>query len=226
MPRYIPLIVGVVLVAVATAVHGAMTLRWTGGTSAELDALAKRYELIPRKFGDWVATAKDSNISERQLIAAGGASTISRQYYNPNTKQTVQVFMICGFARNTAVHTPDVCYPGNGFKAEKTPKVVNVNNGLAKAYVTTFTKQVDGRPLHQRIFWMWNVGKGWQAPDAPRMQYRGWSALNKLYLIASANTLDKANEADKAELAQFAEVFLPEVHRILYPPAAPPVAVK
>jgi hypothetical protein len=218
MNRYIPLGVGVLLVAVATIVHGAMTLRWTGGTSEEVNAVAKRYDLIPKKLGDWVG--EDTNMDEKQLVAAGGVNRISRRYRNIKTNQMVQVFMICGLARNTAVHTPDICYIGQGFKIDRAPHVVEVGNTKAKAYVATFSKQTEQGPLHQRIFWLWNGGDGWRAPDSPRTQYRAWTPLNKLYLIASASDPEKAMAADGAELAQFASIFLPEVSRTLYPPVS------
>jgi hypothetical protein len=78
----------------------------------------------------------------------------------------------------------------------------------------------------QRILWTWNGRDGWKAPDWPRGQYLGNSALNKLYLIGTALSVEKAAESEKKELAQFAEIFLPEVSRILYPPANRPAVPK
>jgi hypothetical protein len=68
---------------------------------------------------------------------------------------------------------------------------------------------------------MWNGGDGWKAPEMPRLTYRAWTPLNKLYLIAPAATPEGAEAADKAEIAEFANVFLPKVNEVLYPPAAP-----
>ena len=218
MSRYLPLTAGIVLILVATIVHGSMTLRWTGGSSEQLMAVSERYKAIPKKIGDWVS--EETTGDPKQLVAAGGTASISRHYHNVKTNQNVQVFMICWLARNTAVHTPDACYVAAGFKLESTPRAVDLITGdtKSKAYVSTFSKQTQQGPLFQRILWMWNGGDGWRAPDSPRMTYRGWSTLNKLYLIASAPTEEKAAEAQKKDLEEFANIFLPAVSQILYPP--------
>lgn len=221
MSRYLPLTAGIALILVATIVHGSMTLRWKGGSSEQLIAVSERYKEIPYKIGDWVG--EETTGDSKQLVAAGATASISRRYRNVKTNQYVQVFMICGLARNTAVHTPDACYVAAGFKLESTPRVVDLLTGdtKSKAYVSTFSKQTPQGSLYQRILWMWNGGDGWQAPDSPRMKYRGWSPLNKMYLIASAPTAQKAAEAQKKDLEEFANIFLPAVSKILYPPVAP-----
>lgn len=221
MFRYVPLAVGISLILIGTIVHGSMTLRWTGGTSEQVAAVSERYKDIPKKIGDWIG--EDTVGDPQQLVAAGATASISRRYHNVKTNQYVQVFMICGLARNTAVHTPDFCYLGAGFKIDRTPYVVDLITGdtKSKAYAATFNKQTENGPMFQRILWMWNGGNGWEAPNSPRVTYRGWSPLNKIYLIATATTSEKAAAAEKAELAEFANLFLPEVSRILYPPVSP-----
>jgi len=225
MTRYIPLGIGIALVLIATIVHGSMTLRWTGGSSEAVAAISERYQEIPNKIGDWVG--RDTQMNPQELVAAGATASISRQYTNTKTNKVVQVFMVCGLARNTAVHTPDICYVGQGYRMERPPYVVDLVTGDTKsrAYVDTFTKQTPQGAIHQRILWTWNGGDGWKAPDAPRVTYRGWSPLNKLYLIAVAKTSEQAAAAEKAELAEFANIFLPLVSKTLYPPAEP-VATK
>jgi len=223
MTRYLPLGIGITLVLAGTIVHGAMTLRWTGGSSEELAAVSERYANIPKNVGDWIG--EDTKTSAKELKSAGAKATVSRRYQNPKTGKVVQVFLICGLARDTAVHTPDICYVGQGYKMDRAPYRVDLVTGDTKsqAYVSTFTKRMEERNIHQRILWSWNVGngKGWQAPDSPRVTFRGWQPLNKVYLIAVADTPGKAAEAEKAELAEFANIFLPLVSRTLYPPAEP-----
>jgi len=218
MFRYFPLAAGIALILAGTVVHGMMTLRWTEGSSAQLAAVSERYQQIPKQIGDWVG--EDTQSNPEQMVAAGATASISRRYRNTKTHQVVQVFMICGLARNTAVHTPDVCYLAAGFKMNPTPYTTSLLTGAtkSKAYVSTFSKQTQQGQLFQRILWTWNGGDGWEAPDSPRMSFRGWSPLNKVYLIASATTAEKAAAAEKEELAQFANIFLPAVNRILYPP--------
>jgi hypothetical protein len=88
----------------------------------------------------------------------------------------------------------------------------------SRAYAATFSKQTPQGQIYQRILWTWNGGDGWRAPDWPRATYRGWSPLNKMYLIAVAPDSAKAAAAQSAELAEFANIFLPLVGRTLYPP--------
>lgn len=220
MTRYVPLAAGIALVLAVTIVHGSMTLRWKSGSSAELIAISERYKEIPKKIGDWVG--EDTSMNPQELVAAGAKASISRRYRNVNTGQFVQVFMVGGLARNMAVHTPDVCYVGQGYKVDRTPYSIDLVTGDTKsrAYVATFSKQTNQGTIHQRILWTWNGGDGWRAPDSPRVTYRGWSPLNKMYLIASASSPEKAAAAEKAELAEFVNLFLPAASRILYPPAA------
>ncbi|MCE9551869.1 MAG: EpsI family protein [Planctomycetes bacterium] len=220
MLRTIPLVIACVLIASVAVVHGMMTQRWTSSATKDLQLLMERYQQVPKVVGDWQADEPDTPVSPIEMKGAGAYSHVSRRYHNVKTGQVVQILLLTGYGRTIAVHTPDVCYPGQGFSMLSSPQGLDLTTGDTKARVMTtiFSKNVPGGTIHQRIFWTWNAGQGWQAPDAPRMKFPGYSPLNKLYLIADTTT-DSNVTPDKSSLANFADSFLPTLNKILYPSA-------
>src|SRR5262245_7384060 len=96
-----------VLIVAAGLVHGA----WTGrfGNSAELAALAARFDSVPMKIGDWEGTPFELSQDERAM--AGAVACLARRYANPTRGEALTVLLLGGLPGNISTHTPDVCYP-------------------------------------------------------------------------------------------------------------------
>ena len=221
MARWIPLIIGLPLIGISTYIQGSWTHRWTQGADKELVQLAERYQAIPTVIGtEWVG--QDIPFSKKELAEAGAHAFISRVYSNSKTGDQVTIYMICGYARDVAVHTPEYCYAGSGFEVESRPEnftfATNDDDTNTEFWTSTFLKERGDGRIHQRILWTWTNGGNWLAPDNPRLQFPGNSGLNKVYLIT--NIKDGADElAEKHPSVEFGKLFLPIVHETLYPPA-------
>ena len=226
MTRWIPLLIGIPLIGLSTYLQGSWTDRWSNVSDQGMRQTASRYAAIPLKIGtDWIG--EETPYSKKELEAAGAHAHLSRVYRNRKTGERISVFMICGFARDVAVHTPDFCYRGAGFEVESRPATFEIeSSGTMEQPLTfwtsTFLKERPASTIHQRILWSWTSGEPWNAPNYPRWKYPGNSPLNKVYLIhdippgieRQPDTLSQGHP-----LAVFGKEFLPIVRETLYTPA-------
>ena len=214
----VPVALAFLLIAACTVLQGYWSQRWNDTTSREMVVLVERYKTVPDKIGVW--EGMDTSTNQRALDRAGAYGNISRQYRNTQTGEVVSVFLVCGYSRDIAVHTPDACYVSAGFEMEKSPvkKVIETDGAKAAVFTSTFRKERGESPVHQRILWSWNGGQGrWVAPTHPRAHFTGRAVINKIYLIndVSDNTQHTFVESPAVK---FGKIFLPELNRALYPP--------
>ena len=223
MARWIPLLIGIPLIGLSTYIQGSWTDRWSDVSNQGMQQTASRYAAIPLKIGtDWIG--EDTPYSKKELEAAGAHAHLSRVYRNRKTGERISVFMICGFARDVAVHTPDFCYRGAGFEVESRPETFEIeSSGTMEQPLTfwtsTFLKERPASAIHQRILWGWTSGEPWNAPDYPRWKYPGNSPLNKVYLIHDIPPgIERQPDTLSQEhpLAVFGKEFLPIVRETLY----------
>ena len=114
MTRYLPIVLGMVLIVGLTIPQVIMTDR-LAGTNVTAEQRAELLTLVPKDFGDW--TSEDKPVDpEVQKTAGAKGIAISRNYRNTRTGERVDLWLIVGHARDISVHTPDVCYPGSGFE--------------------------------------------------------------------------------------------------------------
>ena len=225
MARWIPLLIGIPLIGLCTYIQGSWTDRWSDVSNQGMQQTAGRYAAIPLKIGDdWIG--EDTPYSKKELEAAGAHAHLSRVYRNRKTGERISVFMICGFARDVAVHTPDFCYRGAGFEVESRPENFEIESSGTmeqplKFWTSTFLKERPASAIHQRILWGWTSGEPWNAPDYPRWKYPGNSPLNKVYLIRDIPPgIERQPDTLSQEhpLAVFGKEFLPIVRETLYTP--------
>jgi hypothetical protein len=218
MKRHLSLIVpvtaGVALIVLCSIVEGLWTERWGSTTSEELRAFVEAFNKIPMNLGDW-----EGERTKEEAEVAGAEGHLSANYHNAKIGETVSVYMICGASRNVSVHTPEACYPGAGFKMEGKTQKFTLRTESSEAEFTTavFFKDEASGTQRLRLFWAWNAEGVWEAPDWPRMKYGGRRPLNKIYLIAPAPKEQQVNESPSL---MFAELFLPEVDKVLFPAAS------
>ncbi len=216
MTKLLPIALACGLLVVATYLQGMWTQRWSTAPEEEMLQLAARYEQIPLEIAGW--SGEDLPSSERELERAGGKACISRQYTDSETGEMISVFLILGYSRDVAVHTPDACYVGRGFEMERRPTISRITLGTTTATMktSTFLKEQDETRIHQRIFWSWTSDGNWEAPQSPRWRYGGRTILNKLYLIANV-PLSQQQSVQESPAHRFGELFLERVSQLLYP---------
>lgn len=215
MTRGLPIVVGLLLMGVATYVHGAWTQRWSGETAEELARFAQQYESIPSTIGPWVGEEMATN--PRELDAAGAHASVSRRYKNRETGDVVSVFLVCGYARDIAVHTPDACYVGAGFTMDRQPVLRKLGSEQQTWSMRTavFRKSSSEGTIRQRIYWGWTGDGTWEAPETPRWHYGGRSVIHKVYLIEEVAGPNGRTQESPA--LAFGNAFLPMVSDVIYP---------
>ena len=219
MKNPIPYVIAAIALMLGAAlVQGQWSERW--GEFPELEAFGKRIELVPMDVGDWRGIDLD-DMDKRTMNAAGAVGSLSREYtHRINKEWKVRVHIVCGRMVDVFFHTPDRCYPANGFSTVSDPAKQIVMFGpkreLKAEFMTASFLKSDRRgssPL--QIFWNWSADGQWEAPDAPKLKYAGQHALYKVYLESGApNSQQGVNESPSVE---FARVLLPELTKAFFP---------
>ena len=216
MLRILPVLSAFVLLAASGVSHRLWTGSWT--VTGEPGLSAARLADVPASIGDWVG--EDQEVDARQLARAEAAGHLARRYVQRRTGAEVSVFIICGRPGPVAVHTPDICYGGLGFRVAEKPAKYKVE-GNAEMPSAEFTKGnfVKADPVAQRRS-SGSTGRGRPAPAGkrrpdPRLTFGGSQALYKLYLVYHAVPGTDLPEHDPCQ--DFMHDLLPELEKALSP---------
>lgn len=212
MTRIIAGIAAFILIVAGAVVHGAATHRWAGlNPEASKSASVLSYTL---RLGDYEASDIPSEmpVKERSSVAC-------RRYSSASGKPTMVVSITSGPPGAVSTHTPDVCYPGSGYKTAKAPKkeTIELANGrTATCYVAEFEKKTATSFERQRIRWAWTINGTWNVPDYARFAYLRSPELYKIYIVASVSASDAENtEAETPAMKAFTAAALEQYGAIL-----------
>jgi len=220
--RYLPILLGVLLIVGLTIQQVRMTDRLSG-SNVSAEERAELLSSVPKDFGDW--HGEDKAVDPTVQKVAGAIGAVSRDYRNSRTGERVNLWLIVGHSRDFAFHTPDVCYRGSGFDARGKENSLYplVMQGMPDTpmWTNTFFKEdVTGRSLI-RVFWTWynpdsaeNEGKiVWEAPSNARFHFGNSRALYKMYFTSEMR--DPMETAEQSSALRFAKDFLPEVNKAM-----------
>lgn len=215
---YVPVAVTMVLLVSLTIVEAQFSDRWTD-SSISAEEFGKRFANLPMEVGAWVGT--DEEVKDETLEVAGAVNHVSRYYLNDSTNERVDIWLVVGHARDIGRHTPDVCYPSQGF-AQDGDKLKQHIEASGEEPATFFTARFrsesnPGRPT--RVFWAWHANQTpedqWEAPDNTRLAFGNNTALYKLYF--TSNMSDKNQPITENIGYEFAKIMLPVINRTLFP---------
>jgi hypothetical protein len=172
------LLIGVLLVASGVA-HGWWTSRWsaTAPEAAGLELLQ-----IDDVVGDWKPgpffQINPADMPER-------SQTASRRFESTRLGKSVVVSVTSGLPGVVAVHTPDICYLGTGYKLRSAVRrdTIPIAGGEAHFYSADFEKPGALGVEAIRVRWSWTADGHWQAPDYPRWFFARSPILYKLYIV-------------------------------------------
>jgi hypothetical protein len=176
MRRILPLLAGLIIVAVTAVVQGVWTQRWQ--TSAALEAAVERLSGAPGDLGSW--KAEPAELDADALAAAGAQGHWVRRYTDARTGTSVLVILLCGRPGKMSVHRPEHCYRGAGYDMMADP--VHCESA-GDCWTTRFRKEEPTGDVQLRIFWTWFGDGAWQAPNSPRLTFAHLPALYKLYVV-------------------------------------------
>lgn len=211
MNRALPIAVVFALVCTAGILHGRWTGRWDSGNAAA--EAAKRMDTLPMAAGDWVAESLPINPREKSIAQADGM--ISRRYTNRQTGQVVTLMLLCGRSGPISVHTPDVCFPGAGFREVGSPSQFSAGDSAGdRLWVRHFEREAPGS-LPIRVYYGWNEGGAWQASENPRFAHGGKPVLFKLYVLRQLTSRSDGVDSDPA--ADLIRRILPQLRNVTEP---------
>lgn len=212
MGNWIRVAAAVALVLGAGLVHGEWTSRWR--LSDDLTEMARRLESLPMTIGDWTGTS--GQLSEAEVRTAGATGSLLRRYQNIKTGADASIMILCGPPGNIVNHTPDICYPGQGYSLGEA-HLFRMSAGDAPKeaeFLTAIAARSGIAPSTLRIFWSWNDAKGWRTPNAPFWTFAAAPVLCKLYVVRETGGAKSAPEDDP--LKPFLAELLPAIDRALF----------
>lgn len=197
-----------ILVCSAGAVHGIWTDRWKPSPALQ-DAMAK-IETVPVSFGDWTGT--NNEIEPESMARAGIRGYVFRTYRHSRTGLELSVLLVCGQGGPISVHTPDVCYAGNGYQIAVGQRRLTVGEG-SEFWSGQFSKPDAIVPERLQFYWAWSSNAArWQAPENPRWNLARYPAVFKLYIVRN---LTQKGKVDDEPVRDFLIAFLPELEKTL-----------
>lgn len=203
-----------IVIVMTTVASGLWNGRW--GLSNELQEAVGRLAAVPEQFGDWESRAT-VDLDERAVALGEIDGYLSRQYKNMRDGGEVTILLVCGRPGPISLHTPDVCYRGQGYVPVDEPSIQHVENvpgTRAPSFKTAvFRKERSALQDSLIIYWSWNADGPWETPKDPRLAYASGRALYKLYVIRRVASGDGSDEANAVE--GFIREFVPELQRVL-----------
>jgi hypothetical protein len=183
------------LVVCGALVHGAVTQRWSVFTpNTEFTNQLHKQEI---HFEDW----QPSEVPTEMPLNEQSRAT-SRRYESAGSKRAAVVSLISGIPGSVATHTPDVCYPGSGYKTLRGPRkeeFVLADKRSGTMYVADFEKKTQTKFDRVRVRWTWTVDGAWVAPDNPRWQFASQLRAPTIYKVYIATPLPDVAEDEVAE---------------------------
>ena len=183
------------LVVCGALVNGAVTQRWSVfDTKQELTDRLHAQEI---RFEDWQPTAVPTEmpLNERSIAT-------SRRYAPSGGTRVAVVSFISGIPGSVATHTPDVCYPGSGYKVlrgMRKDKFALPDGRACESYVADFEKKTQSKVDRVRVRWAWTTDGVWIAPDNPRWQFAGQFRVPVLYKVYVATPLPETDGEESPE---------------------------
>ena len=176
-------IVVVVLTLLSGVIQGRMSNRW--GPTRDALAAAKKLNDIPSQFGNWRLTSSDE-ITQSTLRMLECAGYVLRTYENQETGETVRMTVLLGPSGPMSVHTPEICYSSRDYTIHETRHQVPIEiDGSSESFwaLTFQANSLDADML--RVYYAWNPGDHWSAPDDPRFAFADRPFLYKIELASS-----------------------------------------
>lgn len=195
-------LLAVVLTAVSGLTFGWLDARWAD--TPDMAAIGSKLDDLPEHCGDWsVVEHQELAESTRELLRCYGDTL--RVYVNAKSGNRLTVAVLLGPRGPIAVHTPEICYSGQGVEQQAPRHRVEINTGGGKheLWRTDFLSKVDGQP-ELEVIYAWSDGGAWHAAEHPRF----W-LTNRLYKIQLAGPPTPAGQS--SECLQFLELFIEQL---------------
>ncbi len=165
----------------SAVLHGSATHRWS--LLSPDPAIAKAVHEQVVQLADYKSNDIPSElpVKERSIVTC-------RQYLSPTGLPPFVVSVTSGPPGAVSTHTPDVCYPGSGYRTVAEPRQETIdlpNGGKATYIVADYEKKSATSYERQRIRWCWSTGGTWVVPERPRFAFLNQPELYKIYVVTA-----------------------------------------
>lgn len=203
---FIILLVAGTMAVVSGLAHGWLDGRWVD--KPNVNAIAAELKELPAEFGDW-SLVENQELPDPVLSLLQCYGYSLQVYQNTKTGRRVNVAVLFGPRGPIAVHTPEVCYSGQGVISAgvRTQEVVNSASAEHSIWRVNFLSKRDSKP-ELEAYYAWSDGGNWQAAKYPRLWFTG-----RLYKLQLACQPTKDGEVSDAVL--FLQQFLPKLQPLL-----------
>ena len=202
---FTPLCVAATIAVVSGLAHGWLDGRWVDRPNVV--AIAAQLKELPLEFGDW-------SLVENQELPVSAASQLQcygyslQVYQNSKTGRRVNVAVLFGPRGPIAVHTPEICYSGQGKLAgNRSREGIDVEGAENTLWRVNFLSKRDLKP-ELEVYYAWSDGGSWQAAKYPRV----W-LTDRLYKIQLA--CQPTNDGEDSDAVLFLQQFLPKLQPLL-----------
>jgi hypothetical protein len=202
----IPLLVAATIAIVSGLAHGWLDGRWVDKPNVE--AIGAKLKELPNQFGDW-AIVENQKLPDSALSQLQCYGYTLQVYQNAKTGRRVNVAVLFGPRGPIAVHTPEICYSGQGVTPSdvRSKEVIVVDSEEHTLWRVNLQSKRDSKP-ELEAYYAWSDGSKWQAADYPRAWLTG-----QLYKIQLA--CQPASDGEVADALLFLQQFLPILQPLL-----------
>lgn len=225
---YLPAAIGLFLIG---ALY--VSTNMLGFSQQYMDYLIKTVQETPAVFDNWTG-ADNEQANEAITKESGALAQVSRVYDNSLFGERINLYFIAGISFRVAMHSPVVCYPGSGYEQQGEVQTfdfdyVYTNSKTGKKYArkaSFFTVVFKKEDRSERVFWSWNDGSGWVAPQFARLHFGGHIPLCKCYFSYVDNS-PSVYDFEKKYIVDFATRFLTDLdNRMIVDGQLPSESVK
>lgn len=191
--------------------HGLATDRWSDPEATDHPGV--RLADLPLEIGDWKGELLPRGDDDDPKTAARHF-----RFTEAKTNRWILVAISSGRAGRVAVHNPEHCYLGSGYKVVDEIRTESLPAGprdQASFWTGHFQKKKPTGLESIRIFWGWTNDGNWQAPAYPRLFFAGAPLLHKLYMIHPVYQNESPD--DLAAYRAFMVQYVTELNRRLVP---------
>jgi len=204
---FLTLVIAAALLGVGVY-HGFATDRWASAAADEQPS--RLFADLPLQYGDW-----KGELLPRDTDEDAKTSAIDCRFTNVKTGKWVLTALSSGRTGRVAVHNPEHCYLGSGYRVVDAIRPESLAAGKPSPTFWTghFEKKKPTGVESIRIYWGWSNDGNWQAPDYPRFFFSPTRPLHKLYLIHPVTGRDSPD--DLAAYKEFMVQYAAELSRRL-----------
>jgi len=159
--------------------HGLATDRWSD--PADGDQPGSVLADLPLVIGDWKGEVLPRGEDDDPKVAV-----LNVRFHHEPTNRWMVIALSGGRAGRVAVHNPEHCYLGSGYKVADEIRLETFSSGphgQATFWTGHFQRKRPTGMDSIRIYWGWSADGDWQAPNYPRLYFAGAPRLFKLYMI-------------------------------------------